>query len=76
MISVSVQLDKLSKDDFCRSEKTGKLYLTLLLLDHPDQQGHLPVVQAVNRAEYQAGRRGEQVGRWKQVARNPANARP
>ena len=69
MISIFVQCGKIDPERLYKSEKTGKRYLNLILLEQRDEYGNLVVIQPVTKQEFTAGRRGEVVGRWKEVAR-------
>ena len=75
MISVSVDLSKIDKARLFRSTKSGRLYLNLVLLDQTDSYGNLIAIQPVGKEEYAKGKRGEQVGRWKEL-RAKATAPP
>jgi hypothetical protein len=65
MIALSIQLDKINKARIFTG-KTGRRYLSFILIEAPDLYGNLgSVVHSVSREERAVGVKGEVVGSWK-----------
>ena len=67
MIAFSIDLDRI-KQARIFTGKTGRRYLSFILIDGPDQYGNAgQVVQSISREERAAGGKGEIVGSRKHV---------
>ena len=68
MIAFSIDLDRVNQARIFTG-KTGRRYLSFILIDGPDQYGNAgQVVHSISREERIAGRKGEIVGSWKHLS--------
>jgi hypothetical protein len=72
MIAINIELGKINKLRIFTSEKTNRKYLSLVLIDAPDQFGNDgQVVHSISREERLAGGKGEVCGSWKFLGKKP-----
>jgi hypothetical protein len=75
MIALTLDLGRVNKERIFVG-KTGKRYLSFVLVDGPDQYGNAgQVLHSVSKEERLAGRRGEVVGSWRIVGANKTKSR-
>lgn len=75
IISLNLELGEIERERIYTSEKTGKKYLALVLIDHrqPDPYGNDGfVAHSLSKAERESGRKSKAVGNWKFIVR-PGN---
>ena len=68
MIAFNIDLDRINQARIFTG-KTGRRYLSFILIDGPDQFGNAgQVVHSISREERAGGGKGEVVGTWKDLS--------
>jgi hypothetical protein len=77
MIALTIDVSRINRARIFTS-KTGKKYLSFILVDAPDQYGNAgQVAHSISKDERLAGGKGEVVGSWKILGANkPLKASP
>jgi hypothetical protein len=75
MIAFSIDLDRINEARIFTG-KTGRRYLSFILIDGPDQYGNAGhVVHSISREERAGGGKGEVVGTWKHLGVTKSRSR-
>jgi hypothetical protein len=76
MIALTLDLSRINRDRIFVG-KTGKKYISFVLVDGPDQYGNDGrVVASISKEERLAGVKGEIVGSWRHVGTRKTPPRP
>ena len=74
MIAFSIDLDRINQARIFTG-KTGRRYLSFILIGGPDQYGNAgQVVHSISREERAGGGKGEVVGTWKHLSLTKARS--
>ena len=68
MIALTLDLARINKGRVYTSAKTGRKYLSFVLVDSPDRYGNAgQVVHSISKEERESGIKGEPCGHWRHV---------